>query len=367
MILVCGLMADAVVELMCARLQDMGLDYFFLDERRYPGAFNVSWDVGPRGVTGWVSGPERRVDLEDVTGVYIRYVEYREAPEAESSAAEPPAASEPSAVSEPSAASEPSAEHQAQLVRAEFQASLMQLADILPCTVVNRGRASVSNDSKLWQGFVAHRFGLHTPRTLATTDPDAARAFYEACDRRVIFKSLSSVRSIVQRVDEEALRRLDLLPNCPTQFQECVDGVDVRVHTVGKRYFATQIVSGASDYRYAGRQGAEIEIEATELPDDIAAACIGVTKALGLVVAGIDLRRTPDGRYYFFEANPSPGFIFYERATRQPISEAIARLLHRGSPSPPVTRATGRRPRRQRRSQRAIQGTNIKPGGKRHG
>ena len=352
MILVCGLMADAVVELMCARLQDLGLDYFFLDERRYPGAFDLSWDVGPRGVTGWVSGPERRVALEDVTGVYIRYVEYRDAPEGEPETAE----------SRPTAEDE----HRAQLVRSEFQASLMQLADILPCTVVNRGRASISNDSKLWQGFVARTFGLHTPKTLATTDPDAARAFYEACNRRVIFKSLSSIRSIVRPVDEEGLGRLDLLRNCPTQFQECVDGVDVRVHTVDQEVFVTRIVSEASDYRYAGKQGAEIEIEPTEIPDDIAAACIGVTKALGLVVSGIDLRLTPDGRYYFFEANPSPGFIFYERATRQPISEAIARLLQGGASAAPLTRATGRRAHRGRGSRRAIRGPNTEPGGTRH-
>jgi glutathione synthase/RimK-type ligase-like ATP-grasp enzyme len=51
--------------------------------------------------------------------------------------------------------------------------------------------------------------------------------------------------------------------------------------------------------------------------------------SLGLVLSGIDLRRTPDDEYYCFEINPSPGFIFYERNTGQPISEAVARLLRR--------------------------------------
>ena len=332
MILVCGLLADAVVELMCARLEDMGLDYFFLDERRYPGAFDVSWEVGPAGVTGWVAGPDRRVALDDLTGVYIRYVEYRESLE--------PAA--PHVEAEGAGRRD---ERTQQMIRAEFQASLMQLVDILPCAVVNRAYASISNDSKLWQGFLARRFGFHTPRTLATTDPEAARTFYEACGRRVIFKSLSSVRSIVRPLDKESLARLDLLPNCPTQFQEHVEGVDVRVHVVGEEVYPTRIVSEATDYRYAGRQGAEIAMEATEIPDDIAAACIGMCRALGLTVAGIDLLRAPDGRFYCFEANPSPGFIFYERATGQPISEAIARLLHRGAPAPRAARATDGHPR----------------------
>ena len=39
------------------------------------------------------------------------------------------------------------------------------------------------------------------------------------------------------------------------QFQEVVDGVDIRVHTVGERIFATEMRSLASDYRYAARSG----------------------------------------------------------------------------------------------------------------
>ena len=56
---------------------------------------------------------------------------------------------------------------------------------------------------------------------------------------------------------------------------------------------------------------------------------------LGLHVAGIDLRRTDDGRWVCFEVNPSPGFTFYQEETGQPIAEAIARLLAAGR-SPPV-------------------------------
>jgi D-alanine-D-alanine ligase-like ATP-grasp enzyme len=48
---------------------------------------------------------------------------------------------------------------------------------------------------------------------------------------------------------------------------------------------------------------------------------------LRLPVAGIDLRRTPQGEWYCFEVNPSPAFAYYEAATHQPIAEAIAGLL----------------------------------------
>ena len=46
-----------------------------------------------------------------------------------------------------------------------------------------------------------------------------------------------------------------------------------------------------------------------------------------LHVAGIDLRRTPDGEWFCFEVNPSPAFLYYETATGLPIAAAIAQLL----------------------------------------
>jgi hypothetical protein len=40
----------------------------------------------------------------------------------------------------------------------------------------------------------------------------------------------------------------------------------------------------------------------------------------------------PWDEYYCFEINPSPGFIFYERMTGQPISEAVAHILRGREP-----------------------------------
>jgi D-alanine-D-alanine ligase-like ATP-grasp enzyme len=49
--------------------------------------------------------------------------------------------------------------------------------------------------------------------------------------------------------------------------------------------------------------------------------------ALHLSVAGIDLRKTPEGEWVCFEVNTSPAFTYYEEATGQPIAHAIAELL----------------------------------------
>lgn len=312
MILVCGTMADTMIELMCARLDDLSYEYLFFDQVHYPGRFHLSWELDTCGPRGYVTSPNRKVDVADLTGVYARYARYRGGPER-------PGLSK----------------LERDLTDAEYQLSLMQLLDLLPCVVANRVKASTSNDSKIYQAFLAESFGLRTPRTLVTTDPDEVWEFYEACDRRVIYKSLSSIRSIVHRLSEEDLReRLARVRHCPTQFQECIDGVDIRVHSVGDRVFATEIVSDVSDYRYAAREGAPLSLHSIDIPDDVAAACTGMASTLGLVLSGIDLRRTPNGEYYCFEVNPSPGFLFYERSTGQPISEAVAHLL-RGRASAP--------------------------------
>jgi glutathione synthase/RimK-type ligase-like ATP-grasp enzyme len=304
MILVYGILADAMVELMCARLNDLGYEYLFIDELQIPDRFHLNWSASGNGISGNVSSPEIKVNLADITGVYARYAAHRNGKR-----------------------SAGLSDREQELANAEYQAAMMQLIDSLPCVVVNRVRASTSNDSKLYQQFLIREFGLLTPRTLVTTIPDEARAFYEACEKKVIFKSLSSVRSIVRRLQEQDLPRLDLVRNCPTQFQEVVEGVDIRVHPVGEEVFATELVSDASDYRYAAREGAELTARSIDVPPEVASACVEMTKACGLTISGIDLRRTPDGRYYCFEVNPSPGFIFYERVARQPISEAVARLL----------------------------------------
>jgi glutathione synthase/RimK-type ligase-like ATP-grasp enzyme len=308
-ILVSGVLGDGMIELMCARLNSMGYAYVFLDELRFPGDFNITWSAGVDGVTGYVSSPSGRVNLRDITGIYARYARYRGRKRADGIS-----------------------DREEELIKSEYELSLMHLFDVMPSVVVNRVRASLSNDSKLYQQLLLASFGFRTPRTLVTTVPEEAAAFYEACGKKVIYKSLSGVRSIVRRLEEEDLPRLELVRNCPAQFQEVVEGVDVRVHTVDDKVFATELISPASDYRYAADTGHSLTARAIDLPPDVASACLQLARRAGLMVSGIDLRRTLDGQHYCFEINPSPGFLFYERATGQPISEAVARLLQAGVP-----------------------------------
>jgi glutathione synthase/RimK-type ligase-like ATP-grasp enzyme len=183
-----------------------------------------------------------------------------------------------------------------------------------------------SNCSKPYQAQLIRKHGFRIPETLITNDPELVRDF---CNRsgRIIFKSMSGVRSIVQTLDEEHFEHLDAIRWCPVQFQAFVEGTNVRVHVVGTRVFATAIDTNATDYRYAHRQGSEAQLRSTELPDEWEDRCVTLARALGLDFAGIDLKITPDGQVYCFEVNPSPAFSYYESHTGQPIARAVAQYL----------------------------------------
>lgn len=144
---------------------------------------------------------------------------------------------------------------------------------------------------------------------------------------RVIYKSVSSNRSIVRLVEREDLQRLEYILWCPTQFQAWVEGVDIRVHTVGSTVHACRIDSDAVDYRYAYQQGHRAQVCVIQLPEELAQRCLKLAQAFGLPFSGIDLRLTPDSRVFCLEVNPSPAFSYYEELTGQPISRSVARFL----------------------------------------
>lgn len=194
--------------------------------------------------------------------------------------------------------------------------------DIAHALVINRPRSMNSNNSKPMQAQWIGAAGFLVPETLITSSPDEARAFWKA-HGRVIFKSISGVRSIVRELDNTSATRLELLRDLPVQFQAMVPGRDLRVHVVGTRCFTAEILSNATDYRYAERT----RLQTHQLPPEVAQRCVDLAQALCLPLAGIDLRLRSDGQYVCFEVNPMPAYSYYESNTGLPISIALADLL----------------------------------------
>lgn len=300
-VLLWGLIRDRPIAAVREQLARLGTPVRFVDQRR---VLDTTVDITAGATTSTLVGVgDEEFDLDGVAAVYLR---------PHDSTRLPALRTRPR--------SSPEWQHAAGVDQA-----LNAWADRTPAFVVNRPGSAASNGSKPHQLRAIAAVGFLVPTTLVTNDPGRVEAFvHEHGD--VIVKSVSSVRSRVRRVTAADAVRLADVATCPTLFQRRVPGTDVRVHVVGDQTFATEIDSDADDYRYPGAHGDPV-MAATELPVEVAARCVDLSRRLDLPVAGVDLRRTPDGEWFCFEVNPSPGFTYYESNTGQPIAAAVAALL----------------------------------------
>ena len=288
----------------------LALDIAFVIFNQLHSDFNdIAIDLGDDGPKGVVQVAGQRFALDDFTGIYARLVDVNTIPPLHARDVHDPART---------------------IERATLTTSLLsEWLEIAPCRVVNRPSMMASNGSKPYQAQLITRSGFLTPPTLITNDPSAVRDFCEQHER-VVYKSISAVRSIVRELDASAMERISSIEQLPTQFQAYVPGTDFRVHVVGDAVFASKISSVALDYRYAYRDDAGLEMSPAELPADVEDRCRTLARALGLAFAGIDLKVTPDGQWFCFEVNPSPAYSFFQAEAGQPISDALVRYLSGG-------------------------------------
>jgi glutathione synthase/RimK-type ligase-like ATP-grasp enzyme len=306
MILLYGLPADSPLAMVHAELVRHQQAAVLVDQREI---LNMEADVvfGPE-VSGALRIGERVIDLESVTAVYLRSYGLDQLPPLRELDRKSPQ----------------------WLHAVSVNDTISAWTELTRALVVNRLSAMANNGSKPFQARIIEEHGFRTPDTLVTTDPDAVREFWLQ-HGTVIYKSISGVRSIVNRLTAENADRLADLHWCPTQFQQYVPGRDYRVHVAGEETFGTEIVSEADDYRYAARKGQKATLRACELPSDVAQRCVHLARSMELPVAGIDLRYHPAGRWFCFEVNPSPAFSYYQNETGQPIAAAITRILTAGN------------------------------------
>lgn len=205
----------------------------------------------------------------------------------------------------------------------ERRHGLHWLLDTAPFTVVNRPWAGRSNGSKPYQMALLSAAGLHVPEWIVTSDAEVARSFMSRWRDGAVYKSCSGLRSHVRRADEALLARLDE-GTTPVVLQRYVPGVDVRIHTVRTRTFATEVRSDSVDYRF---DSAGTTYAPTDVPPRITLRSTALAAAEGLELAGLDFRRDAHGQWWCLEMNPVPTFLPYEAAAGHPIGDAILDLL----------------------------------------
>jgi glutathione synthase/RimK-type ligase-like ATP-grasp enzyme len=306
MILVCGIPSESPVQGVIAAAGCTGVHCEVVNQRQ--AAFHgLDLQMSDHGLRGSIALACGTVPLASIRGVYVRLMDYESLPECR-------------ALGRQTGSSD---RHRRAVA---FHAGLHDWLDIAKCRVLNRPKHMASNMSKPFQSQFIRQCSFRIPRTIITNDPDAVRSFKRCCGR-VIYKSTSSIRSIVRELTRASMRELDRVEHLPTQFQEYIPGTNLRIHVVGDRFFATEIRCEAVDYRYAGRENSDVQMRPVTLPGRFREACLALCKCLGLPLAGIDFKRTDQGEYYCLEVNPSPAYNFYQDHTGQPIAEAIVDYL----------------------------------------
>jgi hypothetical protein len=304
MILLAGIPTEPPLARVRQALETLGVPHVLFHQRHF-ASMQIQVELAGGRVGGRLVINRRTWPLEQFRGVYVRLMDDRSLPEL-------------------------SGEQEGSPLRRYcrwLHDALMQWCELTPARVVNRMAPMASNSSKPYQAQLIAAHGLAVPETLVTNDPDEVRAFQRK-HGRLVFKSTSGMRSIVQMLEGKHLERLDSIRACPVQFQQFIEGTNVRVHVVGRQVFATEARTGATDYRYASRQvGEGADLRAVELPPELEARCRSLGQAMGLAFSGIDLKITPEGQAYCFEVNPSPAYSYYEAHTGQPIALAVARYL----------------------------------------
>lgn len=166
--------------------------------------------------------------------------------------------------------------------------------------------------------------GIPIPDTLVSNDPKAVLDFYHAHHGNVIFKPVSGgAHTSAAKPEDMTPERLQELAKCPVQFQEMIEGVDIRVYVIGDTVFAAEIQAETLDFR----DDANAPIVPITLPEQVAQMCREICSLMGYQFTGIDLRRTPDGHFVAIEANPSPMFMYFEEQSGFPITKTLCDLL----------------------------------------
>lgn len=228
-------------------------------------------------------------------------------------------------------------------VESECRAFLIATAELLDCRwIPGPVRTLHWAGTKSWQLRLATRLGFEIPPTLISNDPAELLAFHREHDGKLIGKAINFPHFpaadpddrwvfTTQLVTPSEIGYADAVRYCPAIFQAYVPKrLELRITVVGDRVFPCEIHSQETertryDWRRYDLQHTPHRVHA--LPDDVAAQCVRIVRELGLCYGAIDLILTPDGRYVFLEVNPMGQYLWIEKLTGMPISEAICDLL----------------------------------------
>jgi hypothetical protein len=297
------------------------IDCRIVDLSAFPSAARFSLEIGSRGQQIRYDGSGGGIDWDDVTAVWWRRPHPRDPGDANGVP-----------------------QSTARFIARERTSLITSIFDRPTARVVNRPQSQLLASCKGTQLLAAQELAVPIPASLITNSRDEAAEFRQR-HPRCVYKALTW-RDDSKLIATEKLTGAELddaaaFQAAPVIVQELLPpGEDIRVNIFGDEVYAAEKTVESID----GRLDAQLWREHT-LPGGLGSKLVRLLGALGLDYGCADLRRLPDGRYFFLEVNPAGQFLMVERDTKQPLVESLCRLLTR---APREATGTHRRlPRRQ--------------------
>ena len=302
MIIILGYENEAHANRIATCLSAMKEDFIFLDTQKYPNDILINWEATSTN-KGTITINDKTIDLKDIKSVYWRNfsdVKYEHFEDGDNS------------------------EFLSSMLERERRSALHSLFYSLDVNWVNSMHAFDLHKKKAFLTSQFKKNGIRVPKTLITNDKNALLNFYEENNKSIIYKPVLG-GAYTQKITNENLtdEQLSTLKVSPVQFQEFVDGVDIRVYAFKDTLYSMIIESSTIDFR----EDLSSKLIPVDLPQKVKDDCFKMMQIADLKYSGIDIRLSNKGEYVFIEANPAPMFIHAEKVTGFPLTEELVKLL----------------------------------------
>jgi len=181
---------------------------------------------------------------------------------------------------------------------------------------------------KPWQLSRFEAAGLPVPDTVFTNDPDEVRAFADRHDR-VVYKPVANGAPPAELTAEGLTdERLARLSTAPVQFQEFVEGEDLRVYVLdGEVVGAIRYESENFSFKLDQTEGEEVEIAPATVSEAVEDTAVRAAETVDLTFGAADVRRGANDEHAILELNEAPAFAAADVEADQRVTEALADYL----------------------------------------
>lgn len=284
-------------------LKNSGEDVEYWDTRKFPISDKISWYPSVEPNIGNITIDNKKIFFKDIKSVYWRWQYSIDVCKLLKLSVD---------------------SYTSYVMNYEVSSTVESLFKSLKCNWVNPADAISMHRTKSYQLFLLAQNGFRVPKTLISNDSGEIIKFAEENDYDLIYKPVQGgCHTQILKKDDLCQEKLKSFKAGAVQFQEKLDGTDIRVYGIGNELFAAEIRAKTIDFR----SDESAQIVPVKLPDEIEKQCLKIMKLFKLKFTGIDIKTKSNGEYVFIEANPSPMFIGFEKQTKYNITDALCNLL----------------------------------------